>query len=199
MVRAPSQLTHMPKFIIVILSLLTIIAPACLSSGNPTNPHLLLPPAHPHAPPAYILPLHRSTSNSSTSNPHRLLQRSESSRRPNAHMRLYDDLLLNGYGYFPLLFPIFLIFFISVFVFGIWIEIVEVDLALKVLHDAALDWDAASEICAYCGYREHCYVRSLLHLRAMWHTPGCYLYFITLNIYFKGYILINLLVRSYLI
>lgn len=119
-------------------------------------------------------------------------------------MLIWDSMMISfstGTVIFPCFSQCFLfyLFFISVFVFGIWIEIVEVDLALKVLHDAALDWDAASEICAYCGYREHCYVRSLLHLRAMWHTPGCYLYFITLNIYFKGYILINLLVRSYLI
>ncbi|XP_057449579.1 aspartic proteinase 36-like [Lotus japonicus] len=48
---------------------------------------------------AMILPLHFSVPDSSISpvNPRRQLQRSESERHPNAHMRLYDDLLLNGY------------------------------------------------------------------------------------------------------
>ncbi|CAJ2646113.1 unnamed protein product [Trifolium pratense] len=46
-----------------------------------------------------ILPLHLSPPVSSISsfNPRRQLQRSESQHHPNARMRLYDDLLINGY------------------------------------------------------------------------------------------------------
>ncbi|KDP32026.1 hypothetical protein JCGZ_12487 [Jatropha curcas] len=51
------------------------------------------------ATPALILPLFLSPSNSSKqlSNPPRHLLGSNASARPNARMRLYDDLLLNGY------------------------------------------------------------------------------------------------------
>ncbi|KAB2626527.1 aspartic proteinase nepenthesin-1-like [Pyrus ussuriensis x Pyrus communis] len=69
----------------------------CLVSSNPSTPALLL-----HSLPAMVLPLYHSTPNSSyrtssSSNPRRLLGRSESLSRPNARMSLYDDLLRNGY------------------------------------------------------------------------------------------------------
>ncbi|XVE82874.1 hypothetical protein DITRI_Ditri16bG0040700 [Diplodiscus trichospermus] len=72
-----------------------------LSHSNPsTSPPLLLPPPHHGSRPAMILPLFPSpkTPSRTFSNSRRHLQRSEShSTRPNARMRLYDDLLLNGY------------------------------------------------------------------------------------------------------
>ncbi|KAF7809890.1 aspartic proteinase-like protein 2 [Senna tora] len=60
---------------------------------------LLFQNRHQGSRPAMVLPLYRSAPDSSvaTINPHRKLQRSESQRHPNARMRLYDDLLLNGY------------------------------------------------------------------------------------------------------
>lgn len=51
-------------------------------------------------PPSMILPLYHSHSNYSTLSSfgsRRHLQRSEALRHPNAHMRLHDDLLLNGW------------------------------------------------------------------------------------------------------
>ncbi|KAK4262362.1 hypothetical protein QN277_027932 [Acacia crassicarpa] len=49
--------------------------------------------------PAMVLPLYLSVSNSSASafDSRRQLQGSEAQHHPNAHMRLHDDLLLNGY------------------------------------------------------------------------------------------------------
>jgi hypothetical protein len=70
-------------------------------SINPNN-LLLFPKTHRNASrdsrPAMILPLHLSPPVSSISsfNPRRQLQRSESQHHPNARMRLYDDLLING-------------------------------------------------------------------------------------------------------
>ncbi|CAN6562891.1 unnamed protein product [Malus baccata var. baccata] len=69
----------------------------CLVMSNPSTPALIL-----HSLPAMVLPLYHSTPNSSSrtsssSNPRRLLGRSESISRPNARMSLYDDLLRNGY------------------------------------------------------------------------------------------------------
>lgn len=123
---APSQLTSISKSTIVFFIQLTLVRLACLISGNPTTSHLLLRSSHPHALPAYIFPLHRSSPNSSSiSNTHRHLQRSDSSRRPNARMRLYDDLLLNG-CVSDLLFIVFYAY-VFVFQFGlrllfIWVQ-----------------------------------------------------------------------------
>ncbi|KAL5556854.1 hypothetical protein UlMin_039090 [Ulmus minor] len=90
MPRPPSRLASI--FISTFLLLLSFAS----ASANPTAPLLLRPP-HAHSRPAFLFPLHLSSPNSSTSsNPRRLLQRS-GSKKPNARMRLYDDLLLNGY------------------------------------------------------------------------------------------------------
>ncbi|KAK5843566.1 aspartic proteinase 36-like isoform X3 [Gossypium arboreum] len=66
----------------------------------PPPPPLLLPSPHRGARPSMILPLFPSPKNPSSSfqNTRRHLLRSDSkSSNPNARMRLYDDLLLNGY------------------------------------------------------------------------------------------------------
>ena len=63
-------------------------------SGNPSD--ILVYQNHHQARPAMILPLYHSTPNVSSNNTRRHLKRSESKLPPNAHMRLYDDLLLNG-------------------------------------------------------------------------------------------------------
>ncbi|KHG08697.1 hypothetical protein F383_11875 [Gossypium arboreum] len=72
-----------------------------LSQSNPsTSPPRLLPPPHHGTRPAMVLPLFPSSKNSSRTflHSHRHLLRSDShSSHPNARMRLYDDLLLNGY------------------------------------------------------------------------------------------------------
>ncbi|MBA0551735.1 hypothetical protein Golob_022604, partial [Gossypium lobatum] len=74
-----------------------------LSQSNPPTsppPSLLLPPPHRGARPSMILPLFPSPKNPSSSfqNTRRHLLKSDSkSSNPNARMRLYDDLLLNGY------------------------------------------------------------------------------------------------------
>ncbi|KAB2036798.1 hypothetical protein ERO13_D03G026300v2 [Gossypium hirsutum] len=74
-----------------------------LSQSNPPTsppPTLLLPPPHRGARPSMILPLFPSPKNPSRSfqNTRRHLLKSDSkSSNPNARMRLYDDLLLNGY------------------------------------------------------------------------------------------------------
>ncbi|XP_022741477.1 aspartic proteinase-like protein 2 isoform X2 [Durio zibethinus] len=72
-----------------------------LSQSNPsTSPPLLLPPPHHGARPAMILPLFPSPKNSSrtfSNSPRHLLRSDSHSSHPNARMRLYDDLLLNGY------------------------------------------------------------------------------------------------------
>uniref|UniRef100_A0A9I9DMM2 Aspartic proteinase CDR1-like n=1 Tax=Cucumis melo TaxID=3656 RepID=A0A9I9DMM2_CUCME len=65
-------------------------------SADPISPNPLITPSHR----AMVLPLYLSSSNSSKfiSNPHRhLRQFPTSDNRSNARMRLYDDLLLNGY------------------------------------------------------------------------------------------------------
>ncbi|XP_054825270.1 aspartic proteinase 36-like [Prosopis cineraria] len=67
-------------------------------SGGPS--HILhYGELHEGARPSMILPLYLSASNSSVSasDSRRHLQRSEAQHHPNAHMRLHDDLLLNGY------------------------------------------------------------------------------------------------------
>ncbi|MBA0643383.1 hypothetical protein Goklo_027681 [Gossypium klotzschianum] len=74
-----------------------------LSQSNPPTsppPPLLFPPPHRGARPSMILPLFPSPKNPSRSfqNTRRHLLKSDSkSSNPNARMRLYDDLLLNGY------------------------------------------------------------------------------------------------------
>lgn len=94
MAATPSHLisTSISIILLIFSSLMEFLV---LASANPTSPALLL-----HSLPAMVLPLYLSTPNSSSrtsSNPRRLLQRSESLNRPNARMRLYDDLLRNGY------------------------------------------------------------------------------------------------------
>ncbi|CAK8539666.1 unnamed protein product [Lathyrus sativus] len=79
---------------------LTSFSPYLALSINPNN--LLLFPSITDrnlSRPAMILPLHLTSPDSSISpvNPRRQLQRSESQHHPNARMRLYDDLLINGY------------------------------------------------------------------------------------------------------
>ncbi|POO00777.1 Aspartic peptidase [Trema orientale] len=97
MARSPSQLTSTTVFLI--LSFLLRLARV---SATPTTPHLLRP-AHAQSRSAFLLPLHHSSSDSpknassSSSISHRHLQRSDARKLPNARMRLYDDLLLNGY------------------------------------------------------------------------------------------------------
>ncbi|KAE8665764.1 RING/U-box superfamily protein with ARM repeat domain isoform 1 [Hibiscus syriacus] len=73
-----------------------------LSQSNPStlSSPLLLPPPYHGVPSAVILPLYPSPKNSSrtSSNTPRHLLRSDShSSHTNARMRLYDDLVLNGY------------------------------------------------------------------------------------------------------
>ena len=89
----PQSLSRIASIYVFAFILLLSFASA---SANPTAPLLLRPP-HAHSRPAFLFPLHLSSPNSSTSsNPRRLLQRS-GSKKPNARMRLHDDLLLNGY------------------------------------------------------------------------------------------------------
>ncbi|KAH7520274.1 hypothetical protein FEM48_Zijuj08G0126600 [Ziziphus jujuba var. spinosa] len=106
MARALSQLTPISMVIVIIIFL--IQQQLAYASDNLSSPLIILRPPHSQARPAFVLPLHRSSSapnssssssSSSSSNPHRFLQRSGSPSRPNARMRLYDDLLLNGYIY----------------------------------------------------------------------------------------------------
>ncbi|XVF15475.1 hypothetical protein REPUB_Repub09cG0156700 [Reevesia pubescens] len=70
-------------------------------SNHSTSPPLLLPPPHHGARPAMILPLFPSPKNYSSrtfsNSPRHLLRSDSHSSHPNARMRLYDDLLLNGY------------------------------------------------------------------------------------------------------
>ncbi|KAM5576706.1 aspartic proteinase 36-like [Rosa sericea] len=87
---SPTRLT----FILIVLVIFIIDFVHALA--NPSTPALLL---HSLPVPAMVLPLYHSTPNSSSStfNSRRHLQGSESPRRPNARMSLYDDLLRNGY------------------------------------------------------------------------------------------------------
>ncbi|KAF3438828.1 hypothetical protein FNV43_RR17103 [Rhamnella rubrinervis] len=94
MALAPLQLAPFSTSSVVLV--LFLVQLGCVSA-NPTSPLIVLRPPHTHSRPAFVLPLHHSAPNSSRgsqSNPHRYLQRSD---HPNAHMSLYDDLLLNGY------------------------------------------------------------------------------------------------------
>ncbi|KAK8693128.1 hypothetical protein V6N13_070722 [Hibiscus sabdariffa] len=73
-----------------------------LSQSNPytSSSPLLLPPPYHGAPSAVILPLYPSPRNSSrtfSNSPRHLLRSDSHSSHPNARMRLYDDLVLNGY------------------------------------------------------------------------------------------------------
>ncbi|GMI67243.1 hypothetical protein like AT5G43100 [Hibiscus trionum] len=73
-----------------------------LSQSNPSTspPPRLLPPPYHGAPSAVILPLYPSPKNSSrtfSNSPRHLLGSDSNSSHPNARMRLYDDLVLNGY------------------------------------------------------------------------------------------------------
>ena len=74
------------------------------ASADPTAPLLLRPP-HGGARTSMLLPLFLSHPNSSStsSNPHRHLQRSDPPTQPNARMGLHDDLLRNGYSSHSLL------------------------------------------------------------------------------------------------
>lgn len=72
-------------------------------TSPPPPPPLLLRPPHHGARPSMILPLFPSYKDPSSSFQYtrRHLLRSDSkSSNPNARMRLYDDLLLNGYQYY---------------------------------------------------------------------------------------------------
>lgn len=76
--------------------LIFLLSKSCLSVSLP----LLLPPPHPHARPAMVLPLFPSPKNASTTFPdssHRLLRSDSNSSHPYARMRLYDNLLSRGY------------------------------------------------------------------------------------------------------
>ncbi|AES94605.2 eukaryotic aspartyl protease family protein [Medicago truncatula] len=86
----------MTQFISIFFLILHL--PLFTLSINPNN-LLFFPNTRNASRPAMILPLHLSPPDSSISsfNPRRQLQRSESKRHPNARMRLYDDLLINGY------------------------------------------------------------------------------------------------------
>ncbi|XP_027360669.1 probable aspartic protease At2g35615 [Abrus precatorius] len=83
---------------IVLLSLILHLTRCVDVSSAPTNVFLLQSDQE-NSRLAMILPLHFSVPDSSISdfNPRRQLQRSHSKRHPNARMRLYDDLLRNGY------------------------------------------------------------------------------------------------------
>ena len=85
----PQSLSRIASIYVFAFILLLSFASAF---ANPTDLLLLQPPY------AHSNPLHLSSPNSSSSssNPRRLLQRSKSNK-PYAHMRLYDDLLLNRY------------------------------------------------------------------------------------------------------
>ncbi|KAE8655169.1 54S ribosomal protein L51 [Hibiscus syriacus] len=68
-------------------------------SPSPSQP-ILLPPPHPVARPAMVLPLFSPSNNSSITFPNtsrRLLRSNYNSSHPSARMRLYDDLLSRGY------------------------------------------------------------------------------------------------------
>ncbi|KAK8710893.1 hypothetical protein V6N13_146202 [Hibiscus sabdariffa] len=90
-----------------------------LSQSDPSTPSspLLLPPPYHGAPSALILPLYPSPKISSrtfSNSPRRLLRSDSHSSHPNARMRLYDDLVLNGYNIvtflsFDLIFTRFLV------------------------------------------------------------------------------------------
>ncbi|PPS19684.1 hypothetical protein GOBAR_AA00903 [Gossypium barbadense] len=76
--------------------LIFLLFQSCLSISLP----LLLPPPHPRARPAMVLPLFPSPKNTSTTFPdssHRLLRSDSNSSHPYARMRLYDNLLSRGY------------------------------------------------------------------------------------------------------
>ncbi|PPD94170.1 hypothetical protein GOBAR_DD08813 [Gossypium barbadense] len=76
--------------------LIFLLSQSCLSISLP----LLLPPPHPRARPAMVLPLFPSPKNTSTTFPdssHRLLRSDSNSSHPYARMRLYDNLLSRGY------------------------------------------------------------------------------------------------------
>ncbi|XP_061341213.1 aspartic proteinase 36-like isoform X2 [Gastrolobium bilobum] len=90
-------LTRLISVVSVILYLARL-GPWVAICGEPSNV-LLLRSDHEGSRPAMILPLHLSAPVSSkfAFNSRRQLQRSEPKRHPNARMRLYDDLLLNGY------------------------------------------------------------------------------------------------------
>lgn len=122
-------------------------------SANPTSPGLLL---HSLSVPAMVLPLYHSTPNS-----RRHLQGSESVL--NARMSLYDDLLRNG--------CVSLSSFLLGFVLELGLKFLWF-LWRKVLYDPALDRNAAADVCAYCGYRQHCHLCALLFLWTVWKTPG---------------------------
>lgn len=92
--------TQLISFFSLIFLHLTSFSPYLALSINPNN--LLLFPSITDrnlSRPAMILPLHLTPPDSSISsfNPRRQLQRSESQHHPNARMRLYDDLLVNGF------------------------------------------------------------------------------------------------------
>ncbi|KAL2668840.1 hypothetical protein AAZV13_01G151800 [Glycine max] len=85
--------------LISMASLLLSLARWVPVSGDSSNVLLLPSPHHEGSRPAMILPLHHSVPDSSFShfNPRRQLKESDSEHHPNARMRLYDDLLRNGY------------------------------------------------------------------------------------------------------
>ncbi|KAK9284849.1 hypothetical protein L1049_024029 [Liquidambar formosana] len=100
MAREPIRLTAFT--ILLILSLILQFGFSTPSSSAVDPSTFLLRPPDGGRPPAMILPLFLSSPNSSsTTNPNsqhrRHLQRSVPNPKPNARMRLYDDLLLNGY------------------------------------------------------------------------------------------------------
>lgn len=115
---------HLACQLISIFSLiflhLACFAPYLVFSINPNN--LLLFPSitdRNSSRPAMILPLHLTSPDSSISsfNPRRQLQRSESQHHPNARMRLYDDLLING------LLPLFSFISCTVFIYMFLIDL----------------------------------------------------------------------------
>uniref|UniRef100_A0A7N0ZQQ0 Peptidase A1 domain-containing protein n=1 Tax=Kalanchoe fedtschenkoi TaxID=63787 RepID=A0A7N0ZQQ0_KALFE len=86
-------MTPPPQLLKLIIALFTLF----LNSSSASSPN----PLTPSTPRPMILPLFLSHPNTSTA-PHRNyhrreLQRSDTLNHPNARMRLYDDLLLNGY------------------------------------------------------------------------------------------------------
>ncbi|ESW28744.1 hypothetical protein PHAVU_002G014200 [Phaseolus vulgaris] len=83
--------------LISVVSLILSLAQWVVATGD-SGEVLLLP--NEGSRPAMILPLHHSVpddSSVSDFSPRRQLQRSQSQRHPDARMRLYDDLLRNGY------------------------------------------------------------------------------------------------------
>lgn len=111
--------------LISVVSLILSLAQWVLVTGD-SGKVLLLP--NEGSRPAMILPLHHSVpddSSVSDFSPRRQLQRSQSQRHPDARMRLYDDLLRNGFVSFTASLPFLSFKIISHFFFFVIMCVLE--------------------------------------------------------------------------